>query len=83
MKEYIEREAALNAMTKAQLNRTWSMDDCDVMDQMFDNVEEVPAADVAPVVYGEWINNSNGLYRCSICGYDALYRRRCKKHSRI
>ena len=30
-------------------------------------------SDVCGLVYGKWITNSNGLYRCSLCGYDALY----------
>lgn len=88
MKEYIEREAALNAMSKAQSDRTWSMDDCDVMNQMFDYVEEVPTADVAPVVHGEWREefrsqiNPDGyfywdtpqkkIYVCSICGREEV-----------
>ena len=73
-KEYIEREAALNAMMKAQLERTWSMDNADVMGQMETNVEELPAADVAPVVHGEWEFISKGYANCSICGtiFEAL-----------
>ena len=73
-KEYIEREVVLNAMSKAQSDRTWSMDNCDVMCQMFDYVEEVPAADVAPVVHGEWLSLEQeiGLYECSLCGHRIL-----------
>lgn len=76
-KEYIEREAALKAMSQASWTRTWSMDDSDVMEKMFTNVEELPAADVAPVIHGEWIkhveksdwiNTPEVWYRCSICG---------------
>ena len=82
MKEYIERKAVLNAMSKAQSDRTWSMDDSDVMEQMFDNVETVPAADVAPVVHGEWEVYTEycnfGLYqvgwRCSLCGRTENYK---------
>ena len=70
-KEYIEREAALNAMSKAQSDRTWSMDNCDVMDQMFDYVEKVPAADVAPVIHGGWIHKNGEIY-CSVCDSEAL-----------
>ena len=77
-KEYIEREAALNAMSKAQSDRTWSMDDSDVMEQMETNIEELPAADVAPVVHGEWRfwdgwrgNHDQRIEdaTCSECGY--------------
>jgi len=74
-KEYIEREAALKAMSQAIQDRTWSMDDFDVMIKMEDYVQELPTADVAPVVHGEWIERSdkgilymNCPYMCNICG---------------
>lgn len=33
--------------------------------KMFD---EIPAADVAPVVHGEWIPHDDGVLTCSECG---------------
>jgi hypothetical protein len=69
-KEYIEREAALKAMSQAIQDRTWSMDDFDVMIKMEDNVAELPAADVEPVRHGEWFLldecANEGVY-CSVC----------------
>ena len=48
-KEYIERDAALKAMSQAIQDRTWSMDDFDVMIKMEDYVTDLPAADVTPI----------------------------------
>lgn len=44
-KEYIEREAALKALDKAMEDRTWSMSDNDVICQMIDYLEKVPAVE--------------------------------------
>ena len=84
MKEYIERDAALKAMSQAIQDRTWSMDDFDVMMKMEDNVAELPVADVEPVRHGEWIKETRPkksddgffywnatprvVYVCSECG---------------
>lgn len=41
-------------------------------DEIIDALENIPAADVAPVVHGRWeYAPSNGVYdaRCSNCGY--------------
>ena len=67
-KEYIEREAALKAMSQAIQDRTWSMDDFDVMIKMEDYVADLPAADVAPVVHGEWVYDHWCEFKCSECG---------------
>ena len=82
MKEYIERSAAIHAMNKANFERTCSMDNWDVIEQMKENVEILPAADVAPVVHGEWIakihNDGLGnytLYHCSECDCKNAYKR--------
>lgn len=65
MDEYIEREAAEDAVGEAHLkglNPLWELRD-------------VPAADVVPVVHGKWISFLDGdhimperYYRCSRCG---------------
>lgn len=52
MAEYIEREAAEDAVGEAYLkglNPLWKLRD-------------VPAADVAPVVHGEWSENKEHIY---------------------
>ena len=62
MSEYIEREA-LKAMFSSD-NKSWETAICSVIDF-------VPAADVAPVVHGEWREDTDpadGDLRCTHCG---------------
>lgn len=68
MSEYIEREAAEDAVGEAYLkglNPLWELRD-------------VPAADVVPVVHGKWIRphwkNSDYCCDCSECGGEAMHR---------
>ena len=59
-KEYIERGAALLAITgqPSELHYpSWYKG----------NIMEVPAADVSPVVHAEWIMPMNGNATCSHC----------------
>lgn len=74
MAEYIEREALLSVET------------CMVDSGGFDcfcvlsiDVRSAPAADVAPVVLGQWEDEyggkyANPRYRCSVCKEKALYK---------
>lgn len=86
MDEYIEREAAIKAIEKADY--TLIADDADSYksDYLREIIESVPAADVVPVVHGEWMRphwrNSNFCYDCSVCGNEVIhqeYRWRDKK----
>jgi hypothetical protein len=68
MAEYIEREAAEDAVGEAHLkglNPLWELRD-------------VPAADVAPVVHGEWVRphwkGSDYCCDCSECDGEAMHR---------
>lgn len=68
MAEYIEREAAEDAVGEAHLkglNPLWELRD-------------VPAADVVPVVHGKWIRphwkNSDYCCDCSECDGEAMHR---------
>ena len=67
-KEYIEREAVVN------LREEFWKDRCDYMAVRVTNIMNIPAADVAPVVHGEWIpivnyfhGKPDGRYYCSEC----------------
>ena len=62
-KEYIEREAAIAFLENMAASR--------YLIQCFENKERFPAADVAPVVHGEWIHKNGEMY-CSVCGNEAL-----------
>lgn len=63
-KEYIEREAAVAFLENMAASR--------YLIQSFENKEKFPAADVAPVIHGEWIecgkdDNDMTIVQCSIC----------------
>ena len=68
MPEYIEREAL-----KAEALRSTGMDEfafgyCFPYWQFSKCIAEAPAADVAEVVHGKWLINSDGYYPyCSEC----------------
>ena len=61
MKEYIEREAAMNKFS----------DLLPIGRSIRQSILEVPVADVAPVVHGEWIKGEENSHRriieCSHC----------------
>lgn len=80
MKEYIEREAILQHKRK--------MRGFDLSEEFWDkavlceDIQNIPAADVVPVVHGEWIakihNDGLGnytLYHCSECDCKNAYKR--------
>lgn len=66
MAEYIERSAAIRALT---------LHDCDSADDKI-VIRDIPAADVAPVVHGRWRwvceLGFNDCYICSECGKIAM-----------
>ncbi len=93
MKEYIEKEAAIK---DAEFIRTYLNDlhdggwleitnvDWRVLTDMIDDVEDIPPANVKPVVRGEWIDggwegdkafqidgrgNCWHVSKCSVCGF--------------
>ena len=76
MAEYIERSAAIRALT---------LHDCDSAGAKI-AIRDIPAADVAPVVHGGWITwedegnfiPSPERYECSVC-HDAA-QRLCNGH---
>lgn len=64
MAEYIERSAAIRALT---------LHDCDSAGAKI-AIRDIPAADVSPVVHGRWIEGAenftcgNHNAECSVCG---------------
>lgn len=65
-KEYIEREAALQAVDCDNLHRG-------IVSALKENIEEIPVADVVKVRHGKWVWDKNGLdwglgaWTCSEC----------------
>lgn len=61
MDEYIKREQVLKLLESAQA-WGWSMN------TLYDEMQELPAADVVPVVHGRW-TTPRGIIECSKCGF--------------
>jgi hypothetical protein len=64
---YIEREAAVHVL----MNRGRYLTKDLVMDAAYE-VSKIPAADVAPVVRGEWISHE-GYDECNLCHNKSIY----------
>ena len=75
-KEYIEREALEKFVSSVRHNLPLESPDFITRDYMLLNFEQyihlMPAADVAPVRYGCWVNESFYTH-CSVCGNMAIY----------
>lgn len=70
MKEYIERESVINLIEEnSETKFDWS--ECVDIDILRPAIKDIPAADVAPVIHGEWIHKNGEMY-CSVCGSEAL-----------
>ena len=65
MKEYIEREAVFQELDSLKADIKLAMLG------VYKAVDAIPAADVAPVIHGEWIRKNGEMY-CSVCGGEAL-----------
>ena len=64
MAEYIEREAAIDAVLDVFYDTT----DIDLSGEKFEAaILNIQAADVEPVKRGSWIKESDGGTRCSVC----------------
>lgn len=71
MPEYIEREAVIDLITRRYENP-------EICTQ---EINSIPAADVAPVVHGQWVDG-----KCSNCGvdiptddaHDAIFETECR-----
>ena len=74
MPEYIEREAAFDAITDIA-GKTSTHSAYEAVWKSARTLKKIPAADVVPVVHGKWISFLDGdhimperYYRCSRCG---------------
>lgn len=65
MAEFIDRKALLDELCRDNCERTYdsTCHNC----RMTETIADFPAADVAPVVHGEWIDSPDGT--ATICSY--------------
>ena len=73
MNEYITKEAAIEAVETTNIElflSEWT--------EIEEKINSIPTADVAPVVYGEWVRphwkNSIFCYYCSVCGNEVMHQ---------
>ena len=69
MDEYIKREDALEITKRTSGDYATA----------FAEICKIPAADISPVVYGEWVHphwgyNGNFCYDCSVCGNEVMHK---------
>lgn len=69
MEKYIERETLLAHLRKCKETSTGSGLTAAVITAIQYFVEKMPAADVAPVVYGRWTHLGGDEWCCPVCGF--------------
>ena len=67
MAEYIKRDEALKALLQVSAP---TPSESYIVEKCIDKINDVPAAEVAPVRHGYWKQNPNmpTQYSCSVCG---------------
>lgn len=80
MADYIDKQAALDALSAHNKVLLYIMDNCGVTEEVNKTIEiicNVPAADVKPVRHGKWLDGygfAGNYYDCFVCD-------QCKKES--
>lgn len=73
MAEYIEREALVRQIICNMAEFIGAPDDVQKHDEQcnyaISMIENTPAANVAPVVYGRWAHLGGDEWCCSVCGF--------------
>ena len=74
MAEYIEFEATKQAIDRIRsvYHRARNFNAVSVIDNVFGEIKEIPAADVAPVVHGRWAGTV-----CTACGESTSFYYDC------
>lgn len=79
MDEYISREKTMKAIGHSDTTQpsytTEFFTSLKTRIKAMIKVGEIPSADVAPVVHGEWMKNRKLWHYCSVCLEDALMSR--------
>lgn len=72
MDEYIKREQAIRfaGYSAAAAHKRGGLDACSALEKFKGTLRRIPAADVAPVVHGRWLNfyNDFSCAECDRCG---------------
>lgn len=71
MAEYIDRQKVIDMLDSAEIISDAAGEYCGYCTEDI-NINSIPAADVAPVVHGKWVDNGiegSMLSGCSVCGF--------------
>ena len=75
MNEYIKKEAVLDLFGEVPAYTGYETYPvrvhtliCEIAPLIKDEIRKIPAADVAPVRHGRWIEHDDGVFTCSECG---------------
>ena len=70
MAEYIEFETTKQAIDRIRsvYHKARNFNAVSAIDNVFGEIKEIPAADVAPVVHGNWEYGEFDIPHCSECG---------------
>ena len=63
--DYVSRSNVIKAVCKFCVLKCAKTDECFCRDTV---IRDIPAADVRPVIHGEWIYGSSDDAWCSVCG---------------
>lgn len=82
MAEYIDRETVTKSLEKlcdrvcqySKAQRHVMCSSCPLGDAFIVIEDDIPPADIRPVMHGRWVKDSDGIYICSECGEVALQR---------
>lgn len=78
MADYIDRRCAIEAVSLDGFEHFGHHADSKLLEAVLETLAQIPAADVAPVVYGQWQGEADGyadgelvydVWRCSECDY--------------
>lgn len=70
MAEYIKRKAVIDLITRRYENPEICTKE----------INSIPAADVAPVVHGRWVDAGRGIKACSNCNHGIKEHMACANH---
>lgn len=77
MAEYIKREQAIRfaGYSAGLMYKRGYLDEYYALEKFKGTLGRIPAADVAPVVYGHWVYGEFDIPHCSECGKDVMPNR--------
>lgn len=70
--DYVDRKKLKEAIQEDAINSLYCYNE-DVLNLVITEIDEIPAADAAPVIHAEWRNNKNDYPECTNCGYMPAY----------